>query len=402
MSLYSKENNNNNVPKTTLPKDLKNIKSHELSIIVNNFVSSLFQEALYDIKNKEIEKNKIVSKFISSIFDEIKIGIIASNFVNSVFEIVKKKSNNKVNEMDNPINSNQNKINKRIPNLINTRKVINGNNCPKDELNSSLKKRKVHFNISCDSNSSTFFKSDKKCETNNTKSSFKNKKNYHSSQNKNNKINNFDCHKYKLSKESIEKREMFKEKDKYVKQINIINRHISAMKKIQEEINKKLILFKNKGDTINRIRKEKTIPKRGITSVLENQREEHLKKPKSIEKKKQIENVVAKRALDKIKFEKKNKYIQIKGKNNKLFGDKKIVNKQNNINVKNIIEKIRILREFNKNVVPQKKKIFPKKNSFKNALQYQNNFIISQFLKIQLEQLQNTEKEYLNKQIITK
>ena len=401
MSLYSKENNNNNVPKTTLPKDLKNIKSHELSIIVNNFVSSLFQEALYDIKNKEIEKNKI-SKFISSIFDEIKIGIIASNFVDSVFEIVKKKSNNKVNELDNPINSNKNIINKRIPNLINTRKQINGNNCPKDELNLSLKKRKVHFNISCDSNSSTFFKSDKKCDTNNTKSSFKNKRNYYSSQNKNNKIINFDCYKYRLSKESIEKRESFKEKDKYEKQINIINRHISAMKKIQEEIYKKLILFKNKGDIINRIRKEKTIPKRGITSVLENQREEQLKKPKSIEKKKQIENVVAKKDLGKIKFEKKNKYIQIKGKNNKLFGNKKIVNKQNNINVKNIIEKIRILREFNKNVVPQKKKIFPKKNSFKNALQYQNNFIISQFLKIQLEQLQNKEKEYLNKQIITK
>ena len=75
MSLYSKENNNNNVSKTIFPKDLKNIKSNELSIIVNNFVSSLLQEALYDIKNKEIENNKIVSKFISSIFVQIKIHI---------------------------------------------------------------------------------------------------------------------------------------------------------------------------------------------------------------------------------------------------------------------------------------------------------------------------------------
>ena len=159
MSLYSKENNNNNVSKTNFPKDLKNIKSNELSIIANNFVSLLFQEELYDIKNKEIKKNKIVSKFISFIFDEIKICIITSNFVNSVFEVVKKKSNNKDIEIDKPINSNKNIINKRIPNLINTRKVINGNNCSKDELNSALKKRKVHFNFSCDSNSSANMKS---------------------------------------------------------------------------------------------------------------------------------------------------------------------------------------------------------------------------------------------------
>ena len=77
-----------------------------------------------------------------------------------------------------------------------------------------------------------------------------------------------------------------------------------------------------------------------------------------------------------------------------------MVNKKNNINVNNIIEKIRTLREFNKNIVPQKNEILPKKDSFKNALLYHNNFTMSQFLKIQLEQLKNKEKEYLNKQII--
>ena len=59
----------------------------------------------------------------------------------------------------------------------------------KMNMNSALKKRKVHFNFSCDSNSSTFFKSNKNCETNNTKNIFKNKRNYHSSQNQQNQNN---------------------------------------------------------------------------------------------------------------------------------------------------------------------------------------------------------------------
>ena len=60
------------------------------------------------------------------------------------------------------------------------------------------------------------------------------------------------------------------------------------MKKIQEEINKKIILFNNNKVTINEIRKEKWISKRAITFVLANQRQELLKKCKSIEAKKKL------------------------------------------------------------------------------------------------------------------
>jgi hypothetical protein len=58
---------------------------------------------------------------------------------------VKEKSNNKDVEMDKPMNSNKNIVNKGIPNLINTRKVINGNNCSKDEHEFSFKKKKSSF-----------------------------------------------------------------------------------------------------------------------------------------------------------------------------------------------------------------------------------------------------------------
>jgi hypothetical protein len=102
------------------------------------------------------------------------------------------------------------------------------------------------------------------------------------------------------------------------------------MKKIQEEIYKKLILFKNKGDTINRIRKEKTIPKRGITSVLENQREEQLKKPKSIEKKKQIDRYpikIEKNYIENIE----NKYINPFVNNDNIIYTELIENKRSKI-----------------------------------------------------------------------
>lgn len=403
MSLYSQKNNMNNISTTLFHKGSENIELHKLSTIAKNFVSLLFKETLYDIKNKEIEENKIVSKFISSLFNEIKIDIIVSNFVNSVFEVAKMKANNnnknKDIEINNCSNSNKNIINTRIPNLINKRKVINENKCEKQEFNSTLKCRKVHFNIVCDSNSSTFYKSNKNCETSNTtKRIFKNKRNHYSSQDKNNKnINHFDCSKHALSKEHFAKRESVKEKDRYEKKINIIISHISTLKKRQEEINKKITLLKNKEDNINRIRKEKTIQKRAITSFLENQRKNLLIKRQFIEKRKQIENLAAKRTSDKIKFDKRLKYKQIKDERKKCFDNMKLTTKQNNINVKNLIQKIRKLREFNKNDLPQKKLILRKKNSIQNIIKCEDNFTKSQFLKMQIRKLENVEKEYFNR-----
>ena len=404
MSQYYQENNMNNISTTLLNKDLKNAEPHKLSIITKNFVSLLFQEALYNIKNKEIEENKIVSKFISSIFNEIKIEIIVSNFVNSVFEVAKIKANynNKIRdtEISNCSTSNKKIVNKRIPNLINKRKVINENKCEKHEINSTLKSRKVHFNIACDSNRSTFFKSNKDCEISNTKSPFKNKRNHYSSQDKDNKIiNHFDCQKYSLNKENSSKIESAKENDRYARKINIIKSHISTMKKRQEEINKKIALLKNKEDNINRVRKENTVQKRVITSFLENQRKNLIIKRQFIENRKQIDNLAAKRTSDKIKFEKKMKYRQMKEENKKCFDNMKTATKQNNINAKNLIKQIRKLREFNKIVFPQKKVLLRKKNAFQNVAKRDVNSIKSQFLKMQIKQLENVEKEYFNRLI---
>ena len=376
MSQYYQENNMNNISTALLNKDLKNAEPHKLSIITKNFVSLLFQEALYNIKNKEIEENKIVSKFISSIFNEIKIEIIVSNFVNSVFEVAKIKAN------------------------YNNKIVINENKCEKHEINSTLKSRKVHFNIACDSNRSTFFKSNKDCEISNTKSPFKNKRNHYSSQDKDNKIiNHFDYQKYSLNKENSSKIESVKENDRYARKINIIKSHISTMKKRQEEINKKIALLKNKEDNINRVRKENTVQKRVITSFLENQRKNLIIKRQFIENRKQIDNLAAKRISDKIKFEKKMKYRQMKEENKKCFDNMKTATKQNNINAKNLIKQIRKLREFNKIVFPQKKVLLRKKNAFQNVAKRDVNSIKSQFLKMQIKQLENVEKEYFNRLI---
>jgi len=78
-------------------------------------------------------------------------------------------------------------------------------------------------------------------------------------------------------------------------------------------------------------------------------------------KKKQIDNLAAKRTSDKIKFEKKMKYRQMKEENKKCFDNMKTATKQNNINAKNLIKQIRKLREFNKIVFPQKKVLLRKK-----------------------------------------
>ena len=376
----------------------KSNQPHSLSIIAKNFVSSLFQETLYKIKDNENKEGKIVSNFISSLFDELKMDIIISNFIESVFEEAKTRIYSKkiLNiEMTNNIDSNKDIIKERRPNLILQAKVINNNICVKGEHKSPYKNRKVHFNISCDSNASTFSKSNICCETFGTKGSFKNKRNS-SIKKKDRNINTFDCKKCELSKEYLAKKESYKEKDQYEKKIEIIKRHISVMKKRQDEINRKISVLKSKENNLNKIRKEKTFQKRVIHADNEKKKSDLIQKRHFIEEKKKAENLSFKRSLGRTKLDKIKKYKQIKGKNKELLDKMKSTTQKNNITVKNIIEKIRTLREFNKNIIPQRKRILHKKNAAKNVLECKDNIIKSQLLKIQIKHLQNVEKEYLN------
>lgn len=399
MSRYNSEKTVNNVPIIMDKIHSKNDQSYKLSIIAKKFVSSLFQETLYKIKSNENNESKIVSKFISSIFDELKINIMISNFVQSIFEEAKTRIHSKKIyqniEMTKYIDTTKDIINERSPNLFLQRKVRNNSSCVNGEKKSPYKTRKVHFNISCDSNTSTFSKSNMCCETFGNKCSFKTKINS-SIKRKDKNVNTFDCKKSELSKEYTAKKESKNKKDQYEKKIAIIKRHISAMKKRQEEINRKIALLKNKENNLKKIRQEKTFQKSAIHSDREKKKSELIQKRHFIEGKKKTENLYFKLSLDKYKFEKIKKYKQIKRKNKELFDKMKSVTQKNNIIVKNIIEKIRTLREFNKNIIPQRKRILHKKISIKNALDCEDNIIKSQLLKKQIKRFQNVEKEDLN------
>ena len=55
-----------------------------------------------------------------------------------------------------------------------------------------------------------------------------------------------------------------------------------------------------------------------------------------------------------------------------MFNDRmKLIQQKNNSNVKHLIQKIRVLRAFNKNIVPQKKKNVYKNNIEKNMKEYE-------------------------------
>ena len=377
-------------------KILKNSKSSscmhsdkEISVnydkIAENFVDSIFHSV-----NEELDNEKeTVSKFISSLFEEVQNELMITKFVDTVFlnaksEVLKVKNKFNIVQFKPAL---QNKNTK--------------DNCAKFcGNNSSLKIKKVVFSKDIDSKNSNKNASNKesKCNTRTiSRSCMKNKRNY--SMNKSDVKNNSKMNLYKnnLSVKYRTKAHSDKEKHRCEEKLKLMQKHISVMKRRQEEMDKKISFLKNKEENIKNIKKEKASLKKALINVSLKKKSELIKIRKHIEKQKEEINNRIKQSSGKIKVEKMKNYKKIKEEKKELNNKMKLNQQKNNSNVKRLIQKIRVLRAFNRNIVPQKKKIIDKNNNELNQKEIQKNKEITHSLKKQITKLQNEENEYVNK-----
>ena len=418
MSLSSSKENSITTCLSELKCDSIEKKDIKLEKIVKDFVSSICQIELDKIKNKILQEKQIFSRYKYSSTKKEVNQIKIENFINSIFDEVKRQiicqenkceniSYGHISHMNYSVFSEKKQINKRTPNLIKTNGKYNKNSCLKCKDNISPKNKKVHFAIrknSCDSNMCTFSK-DKthvktfSCMSNNT--SLKNQRNC-STKEKDKKNKKIDLHKSELSFEYKAKRRSDKEKKQFEEKLNIMKRHISVMKRRQKEMDKKISFLKLKEINQNNIKKEKDLLKKVLAYNSEKKESELIKKRQNIEKQKEAENNRIKRTLGMTKMEKIMNYKQIKEENKELNDKAKMKIKHRDYNAKNIIEKIRILREYNKNIAPERKRILSKKNKIINTLACENNFQKTNLIKQEITKLEKEEKEYMDKLNTTK
>jgi hypothetical protein len=193
------------------------------------------------------------------------------------------------------------------------------------------------------------------------------------------------------------KLESDKEKKEYEEKIQLLRNHISAMKRQQEDMNKKINFLKCKEETINYVKKEKENEKKLILDYNINKKNELEEKKKNIEKQREILNKQIKESSEKIKLEKINKYKQCQ-KEREEVNDKIININRNKSNViKNKIEQIKALREKNKNsALDRQKKL---KQNFNNLYEnkYKNNVEKTEKLKLEIKQLKDEEYELMRR-----
>ena len=360
-------------------------KSVNYDKIAENFIESIFQSVNEELNNEK----ETVSKFISSLFEEVQNELMITKFVDTVFLNAKSE----VLKVKNKFNIVQFKPALQDKNTKDNCAKFCGNN-------SSLKIKKVVFSKDIDSKNSNKNASNKesKCNTRTiSRSCMKNKRNY--SMNKSDVKNNSKMNWYKnnLSVKYRTKAHSDKEKHRCEEKLKLMQKHISVMKRRQEEMDKKISFLKNKEENIKNIKKEKASLKKALINVSEKKKSELIKIRKHIEKQKEEINNRIKQSSGKIKLEKMKNYKKIKEEKKELNNKIKLNQQKNNSNVKRLIQKIRVLRAFNRNIVPQKKKIIDKNNNELNKKEIQKNKEITYSLKKQITKLQNEENEYIDK-----
>ena len=200
-----------------------------------------------------------------------------------------------------------------------------------------------------------------------------------------------------MSEQYRAKLESDKEMKEYEERIKLMKNHISAMRRHEDEMIKKINFLKHKEANINSVKKEKEIERKAIIEYNNNKKAELEQKKKHIEQLREIINKGIKESSEKTKMDKINKYKQSQREreevNNKL--NDFIQNKNND--VKNKIEKIKALREYNKNLALNRKK---KLNQNYNELyekKYERNIERTNLLKMEIKQLQSEENVLLSK-----
>jgi hypothetical protein len=365
--------------------------------IVSDFISNMFEE------ERENQDKKIVGNFIDSLLEEEKPKT-------NMKKINNKRSKNKVVKNYLPSNKKQKnsaKNNKKNNNIIqdnsqektidtnmyrNTliKKILNINKHKNNyERNKSTEIRQKNININ-DGNGSAK-KINKK--NNSTKKRIIKNNDYNYPNERRNKTIDLSSEenygeKFKAKLESEKERKECEEK------IRILKNHISAMKRQQDNMNKKMLILKNKENMINSAKKMKEKSKRNIYEYKIIKRAELEKKKKNIIKQREEMNKGVKEAMEKIKLEKSNKYKLYQKEKKELSKEKERNNAKKIIEQ---IEKIKAIREINKNVSFNRRRLLNQNYNDVNEKQYENNIQKTKLLKEQIKQLLEEEDECLEK-----
>ena len=366
--------------------------------IVSDFISSLFEE------EKEEQEKKLIVNFVDSLSGEEKAKINTKKINNKSLKnrVVKNllpKSNKIMNNNKNKIKKNNINIKKENQDrTLDTdlyrnsliKKILNINKHKNYyERNKSIELRPKYININDEDNLT---------KSNNNKTYSTKKKimnnlldyNNKSSEKKRPTIELFTDieseQKFKAKLESEKERKECEEK------IRILKNHISAMKRQQENMNKKILFFKNKENMLNNAKKFKEKSKRDLYEYKIIKRAELEQKKKNIEKIREKIDKGIKESKYKTKLEKTYKYKHYQQ-------ELKELNKQNESNnTKKIIEqiqKIKAIRDNNKNISINRRKFLNKNYNDINEKKYETNIEKMKLLKEEIKQLLNEEDECL-------
>ena len=369
----------------------------ELKKKVEKFISSIFQSV-----EEEIQKENeviLVSKFISSLFEEAQNEFLISKFIDSVLNDAKRevdKIKSKFNitrnmqEQDSQKEKNicespnmNNNIKDENPHSIKSNEEKTKNTCAKcdNDRISSLKGRKVLFSdnqLPAISNVNTFHEEKTEVNRFTSKSSFKNKRNYPTNTKDLTDNKKSNSHKSHLSVQF--RTRTYKEKSQDQEKIEIMKNQMSLMKRRKEEMDNK---------------KQKAILKKALTSNIYKNKSELNKVSQDKEKNKdEIKNPM-KKSSGKLKLVKIRKYNDVKEEKKKLDNKMKTIRQENN-NVKRLIQKIRVLRAFNRNMIPKEKNIINNKRK-RSAKECGTNMENSYFQKKQIRLLKNEKNKYGDK-----
>ena len=424
---YSSKSYSSRSSSSSKSKSSNSIKDSKDKNLVDGFVSSLFDDIVDKEKESNQQEEKVVEGFISSLFDEEekngqkskkgsqKKKVAKNNQKNNVIKKVNKTQKNTYKNANN--NSKLYSTNKKLNMQNNNRNYATTRDIghttkrkEKDSLkgdinNNQHKRTKTPDNIRKINPKLNMGKYKKSRDITPICTINKKERKNHSvqkrivaandSQKRSKHLNRtLDYQSTEMSKQYKAKIESDKEKKEYEEKIRLMKNHISAMKRQQEDMNKKINFLKHKEDNINNIKKERENEKKAILEYNINKKTELAEKRKHIEKQREMMNKQIKESSEKAKMEKINKYKQ--SKKEKLEASNKI-NISNQNKIQNQIKKIKVLRENNKNIALNRQKKLNKNYNDLYEEKYEKNLEKTQMLKLEMKKLQDEEDELINK-----
>lgn len=425
---YSSKSYSSRSSSSSKSKSSNSIKNSEDKNLVDGFVSSLFDDNADQEKASNQQEEKLVEGFISSLFDEEEKKGQKNKTGKAKKKIVKNKQKNGATNKANKTQRNTYKNANNNSKLYSTNKKLNMQNNNRNYATTrdigQTTKRKVKNSLKEGDTNSNQHKRTKTPDNirkiNPKVKMIKYKKsrditpicNINKKERKNHSVEKriitgtdrpkhsknlnrtLDYQVTEMSKQYKAKIESDKEKKEYEEKIRLMKNHILAMKRQQEDMNKKINFLKHKEDSINTIKKEREYEKKAILEYNITRKTELAEKRKHIEKQREIMNKQIKESSEKVKMEKINKYKQ--SKKEMLEASNKINNTNQN-KIQNQIKKIKALRENNRNIALNRKKILNKNYNDLYEQKYEKNLEKTQRLKLEMKRLQDEEDELMNK-----